>query len=318
MNDLYLKLPGNKDNIHDAATILLEDAPHRLPKPTIVPREEVSLEEIADHLHFCFLTLGEKIGIGGLAAVYRMMLHDDTLFALKVPLKANRRAYEHFTIEARLLRDLHKEQAPVPELVSHGISAGFPYLLMGDLGPDYLHVPHITLTKYATVDKATRIALRVCDALQALHRRGYRHNDIKSANIHYGFSGDVHLLDFASATPLDSVEDTHVFSPLYLAPERVTHEFPVSAAVDVFGLGVTLYEILAKDCPFKAAQQLRSIPDIHEHIHLVRTRGYAPLLGYTPKLTHLVYAMLSHNPAERPSIHSIREVLGDIRKEYFE
>lgn len=322
---LYLRLPPDPAVVHDSLTIPMEEADESLlcasgriePAPLVL-RRDVSLEEIADHAYFSFLTLGAKIGMGGLAAVYRMQNASDLGFALKVPLRVTARTYDHYALEARLLRDLRRIGAPVPELVSHGIAVAFPYLLMDDLGADFLQNPHTHHNSYGRVEKVMRVGLGVSDALAALHRLGYRHNDVKPANIHYALSGQVHLLDYASSSPLDASEDIQAFSPIYLAPERVTHEFPTGEKVDVFGLGTVLYELLTGHPAFMTVQNSTTIPDLVEHVHhLVKTAGYAPLSGYSPRLTSLVHAMLAYDPSHRPSLPVVRQVLHEIHTEYF-
>ncbi|MBI5002777.1 protein kinase [Candidatus Woesearchaeota archaeon] len=327
---LYLRLPAEHDKSRapltsDTIVIPLGEADNHVLPPDarevvvpLPPRREVSLEEIAAHDHFYFLKLHGQIGMGGLAAVYRMHDSLEQGFALKVPLRVTPKTYDHFALEAHLLRGLRRASALVPELVSHGVAADFPYLLMDDLGLDFLQNPHIHHTTEGSVEKVTRVALAVCDTLMALHALGYRHNDVKPANIHYALSGHIHLLDFASATPLDLGLDTQAFSPLYLAPERVTDDFPVNEKVDVFGLGVTLYELLAYHPPFMTVQDPRTIPGLREHVHLVKTGGYMPLCGYSPRLTSLVCAMMAYDPSHRPSLPVVRQVLHETRKEYFD
>lgn len=286
----------------------------RIPSPEC---REVSLEEIAGHHHFSFLTINGKIGMGGLAAVYRMTTKNNLGFALKLPLKVTARTYSHFALEAQLLRELRRKNAPIPELVSHGVAAAFPYILMDDLGDNFLRNPPLSHSTHARAEKASAVGLRVSDALQALHELGYRHNDVKPANIHYALSGNIHLLDFASATLLESSVDLEA-SPMYLAPERFTAAFPVNDAVDVFGLGMTLYELLAGYPAFKTTQDLATISGLCEHVHLVKTRGYTPLRGYSPGFTSLVLSMIEYDPARRPSLPVVREKLLAIRREYFD
>jgi len=323
---LYLRLPVEPNATDDTLTIpMAEDDTNivvlsqreRISVP-FPKRREVSLEEIADHHHFSFLTLDGKIGMGGLAAVYRMMTETHLGFALKVPLKVTAKTYDHFALEAHLLRDLRRKNAPVPELVSHGIAVAFPYVLMDDLGMDFLKSTNTHHGNHVLAEKVSRVGLRVCDALQALHELGYRHNDVKPANIHYALSGDIHLLDFASATPLDSSLDSQAFSPRYLAPERLIDGFPVNEKVDVFGLGLVLYELLADHPAFMTTQDPNTIPGLREHVHLVKTRGYAPLTGYSPWITSLVRSMIEYDPTGRPPLSVVREELLAVRREYFE
>jgi serine/threonine protein kinase len=100
--------------------------------------------------------------------------------------------------------------------------------------------------------RAAEIGLKVLGALDAAHRRGILHRDVKPANIM--LDGDrVVLTDFGiaaidGATALTAT-GLLVGSPDYLAPERINGRSP-TAAVDMWGLGVTLYAAVAGSPPF--------------------------------------------------------------------
>lgn len=332
----HIRLPLDYKSINDALTIPQyvvsdkEDITYKtVPTESEHSRasafsDEICLETVmAEHPHFSFLTLGTRIGTGGLAAVYRMITTekghgDPASFALKVPLHLTPEMDGHFAREAHILRELRKKGAAVPEVVSHGNAADIPYILMDDLGLDFLQCPLIHhKATVAAVERTTRVGYEVSAALLYLHQLGYRHNDVKPRNIHYALSGRIHLIDFASASSLGEQTNAQAFTPRYLAPERITDEFPVGEGVDVFGLGTTLYELLSGHHAFGVQSHPTSIGGIQEHIHLVKTRGYAPLEGYSLQLTSLIYAMLEYNPAQRPSLQGVQRALSIIREDYF-
>src|SRR3989338_2424335 len=112
---IYVRLPGTAEYrgdscVHDNTTIIMEnlDGAPRRPAPVAIlspiqPRREIALEAIADAHDFSHLLLREKIGEGGLGAVFRMYKRDsetdsDTTYALKVPTKVRPITYKHFAL----------------------------------------------------------------------------------------------------------------------------------------------------------------------------------------------------------------------------
>ena len=111
---------------------------------------------------------------------------------------------------------------------------------------------------------ATVIAAPLLGALEAIHRRGIVHRDVKPANVLLvrGEDGRVTptLIDFGVAKFVAS-EDTAartatgvlLGTPLYMSPEQVTGAPDVDARADVWAMGVILYEMLSGTSPFHAA-----------------------------------------------------------------
>ena len=103
---------------------------------------------------------------------------------------------------------------------------------------------------------AVRVASEVASALEHAHKRGVIHRDIKPANVLVdGESGRSLVTDFGIARSADAKGLTAtgmmVGTPAYLSPEQVTGE-PVDHRVDIFALGVMLFEMLAGRVPYQA------------------------------------------------------------------
>ena len=114
--------------------------------------------------------------------------------------------------------------------------------------------------------KAAEIALRL-SALEAAHRQGVVHRDVKPGNVLVTRKGDPVLTDFGLARPTaagDSTWDPQSpycsGTPEYMAPELFRGE-PADARCDIYGLGLVLYEMLTGGLPawstFAAAGQTR-------------------------------------------------------------
>lgn len=111
--------------------------------------------------------------------------------------------------------------------------------------------------------EAKRVSLEIADALSAAHRAGVLHRDVKPSNVFMasreGAAERAMLVDFGLAKPIvpeqgQSVTRTGaiVGTAHYMAPEQARSE-AVDERTDVYGLGATLYEMLAGVPPFLGA-----------------------------------------------------------------
>lgn len=107
------------------------------------------------------------------------------------------------------------------------------------------------------VEVCLRIVREVAIALDHAHERGVLHRDLKPSNILITKSGRVMLFDFGLALSRDATRLTQsgalVGSMPYMAPEQVRGKVDeIGPATDVYGLGVTLYELMTLALPFRA------------------------------------------------------------------
>ena len=112
------------------------------------------------------------------------------------------------------------------------------------------------LDEHHTVDAETtvRIGLRLLDALEAAHRAGLVHRDVKPSNILLCADGRVKIADFGIAKADDQTELTQegslVGTATYLAPEQLLGN-SVDGRADLYSLGIVLYECLTGRVPFQ-------------------------------------------------------------------
>ncbi|WP_436520435.1 serine/threonine-protein kinase [Actinoplanes sp. HUAS TT8] len=110
--------------------------------------------------------------------------------------------------------------------------------------------------------RVARIGLDLLAALQAAHRAGVQHRDVKPANVLLADDGRVLLTDFGIAAldddSLTSRSDVLLGSPLYMAPERA--RFGTSGPpADLWGLGATLYAAVEGHSPFQRTSTMATL-----------------------------------------------------------
>lgn len=197
------------------------------------------------------------IGQGGMGVVYRAQRADgayDDQVAVKLIALANPTADQvgRFQRERQLLSDLRHPN--VATLFDGGTSEhGIPYVVMQ-------YVDGVAIDRYCqeqalSLSDVLGLFETVCRAVQAAHQRFVIHRDLKPENVLVEASGFPRLIDFGIATTLDreshAADRTQVLSltPAYASPEQIRNE-PLTAATDVYSLGIMLYELLAGVRPY--------------------------------------------------------------------
>ncbi|MDI5965969.1 protein kinase [Streptomyces sp. SL13] len=157
---------------------------------------------------------------------------------------------------------------------------------------------------------AALLTAAVADALAASHKDGVVHRDLKPANVLLAANADgteMHpmLTDFGIARLADSpgVTRTHEFvgTPAYVAPESAEGR-PQTSAVDVYGAGILIYELVTGQPPFRGDSALEVL---HQHLSDEPRR---PSTVPDPLWT-VIESCLRKDPARRPSAESLARAL---------
>lgn len=228
-----------------------------------------------------------KIAQGGMGAVYEARRRDlDLRVALKVIRQGSLATGEQrarFQREQRILARL--ADPGIARALDAGVSEeGLPYLVMEYV--EGLPIDRWCDGRRLSIDERLTLFERVCGAVAQAHEVGIVHRDLKPSNILITEAGEPKLLDFgiarlvgeARAPELPSekgieagraaafprVPSTLVATPDYAAPEQVRGE-EISAATDVYSLGVVLYELLTGRRPWAlAGRSVREIARFRE------------------------------------------------------
>jgi serine/threonine-protein kinase len=122
------------------------------------------------------------------------------------------------------------------------------------------------------IAEADALVDALCDGLGAAHAHGVVHGDLKPANVVWPEEGSPRLVDFGASKilGLDRLTATGEISgtPAYMAPEMLTGKGDVDQRVDVYGLGVLLYEALSGKRPFHDGHVGRLMMKIDAGDHL--------------------------------------------------
>jgi tetratricopeptide (TPR) repeat protein len=199
----------------------------------------------------------EKIGEGGMGVVYKA--HDTRLersVALKfLPLKAmTEEARTRFIGEAQAAaRVQHPNICPVYEIGEYN---GQLFFAMAYLEGNT--VSHLIRETPLPVSIALDIAIQVAHGLEAAHKQGVIHRDIKASNVAVDSQGHASILDFGIALRMDSERLTAtggtVGTPAYMSPEQA-QALEVDQTTDIWSLAVVLHEMLTGQLPFQRKSQ---------------------------------------------------------------
>lgn len=222
----------------------------------------------------------DLLGQGGMSSVYRA---NDPNLSRIVAIKL---IHQHLSNDPNFVRRFEVEAASVAQLRHPNIIQVYDFASDDDTYFMVLEfVPGETLEEHLKrlekegrrmpIDEVIKYTANVCDALQYAHDRGLIHRDIKPANIMLSVQGEAILMDFGIAKIVGGTQHTAtgavVGTALYMAPEIIMGE-PADHRVDIYSLGVTLFEALAGKPPYQADSAMSllmmhvndPIPDVKE------------------------------------------------------
>jgi eukaryotic-like serine/threonine-protein kinase len=236
-------------------------------------------------------------GMGEVWAARDLLL--DRAVAVKVlgpAFAGDGRAGERLRREARAAGRL--DHPGIARMLDLGEDGGRPYLVMELLEGESL-AERIGRDGPMAPAGAARVVAGVADALEAAHRAGVVHRDVKPGNVFLCADGSVKVLDFGIASAAGEAALTTgdlIGTAAYLAPERALGHRATPAA-DVYALGVVLYELLAGRRPFEAGSDIE-LAMAHVHARPTPLARAAP--GTPSFLVAACELAMSRDPSSRP------------------
>jgi eukaryotic-like serine/threonine-protein kinase len=246
--------------------------------------------------------LGEQLGEGGVGIVWRAT---DTLLGREVAIKEVElppavRDKQRAVLRARIIRE-----ARAAARLSHP-GAVTLFDVVQDGGQDYIVMELIdapTLDQLVAEEgplgprHAAMIGLRLLATLEAAHRAGIVHRDVKPSNVMVRDDGTTKLTDFGTASvtgdPELTVTGVVVGSPAFMAPEQIKG-LEIGPATDLWALGATLYFAVEGEPPFRSTKT---------HFEVLNAIvNDPPRPGeHLGRLVRVVDRLLTKEPEARPS-----------------
>jgi tRNA A-37 threonylcarbamoyl transferase component Bud32 len=265
-----------------------------------------------------------RLGGGAMGDVYlaqdRLLKKQVALKSLKAELAQNRDTVRRFLREVALAHSVTHPN--VVRIYDTGEEEGLPFFTMeylqgqvlGDLlGHDDDDPDHEPDAERMSIREIREICFDVLDAMEAAHRVGVVHRDLKPGNVMLTHRGAI-VMDFGvagvddlaagkipSASQIRSLVRTEVGtifgSPAYMAPE-LWEGAPATVQSDLFAFGVMLYQMLTGRLPYRAKTPAA-------YLQKLGAGPPAPVRNVrrdTPwNLLRLLARCMAHDPAERPT-----------------
>jgi serine/threonine protein kinase len=245
--------------------------------------------------------LERPLGHGGMASVY---LGRDTELDRPVAVKllaenlaGDESFRERFVRESRLAARLSHPN--IVGVYDAGEEQGRPFIVM-EYVEDETVAELLARRKRLPSDEAVGLAVQASRGLEHAHAAGLVHRDVKPQNLLLRRDGTLKIADFGIARAAESTALTQTGTLLgtaaYLAPEQAAGE-KVTAAADVYSLGVVLYELLTGRLPY----EFDSLPELAAK---QRDGAITPVRQLAPDVPRpvedAVMRCLARNPDYRP------------------
>jgi serine/threonine-protein kinase len=210
--------------------------------------------------------LEATVARSGMSTLYRATdLNSGRQVALKVP-------HAEMESDPILLERFKREQEIGQELDHPGVVKTYnseqrsrPYMVIewveGRLLRAILNEEGLDNKGRLPIDRAVKVTLGICDALDYMHKHGVVHRDLKPENVMVDGEDHIKLIDFGIAMKEDARRLTFagpspmLGTPDYISPEQVKGQRGDQRS-DIYALGAMLYEMVTGEPPFSGPNPL--------------------------------------------------------------
>jgi serine/threonine-protein kinase len=248
------------------------------------PDEPTLLNPGGKLCYFGDYEISEMIGRGGMGVVYRARQASlERVVALKMirsAFLASELEVHRFLNEAKSAAMLdHPNIVPIFEVGEHEGQHYFSMRLVegGNLAQRIAmgefqasNESSSSATRDLPMRNSAGLVAKVARAVHHAHQRGIMHRDLKPSNILIDLRGEPQVSDFGLARLANeetsaTLTNETLGTPAYMAPEQATRKTKqLTTGVDVYGLGVILFELLTGRVPFRAATAFETIRQVVE------------------------------------------------------
>ncbi|MCS6835443.1 MAG: protein kinase, partial [Anaerolineae bacterium] len=254
--------------------------------------------------------LREQIGVGGFGAVYRAyqpIIDREVAMKIILPEHANQPEFiRGFETEAQFVARL--EHPYIVPLFDFWRDPDGAFLVMrllrgGSLAKRLRQGP-------LSLEDTLRVVEQITSALHVAHRNGVVHRDLKPDNILLDEEGNAYLTDFGIAKLVGgSSTDQNISGSIrYIAPEQLRAE-PPSISVDMYSLGLMIYEMLTGSYPFGEASVTEIIM---KHLEEPLPSLNQALPDAPHRLNDIIQKATAKDPNQRYA--DIRQIAVDMRQ----